>query len=75
MPVDECLAFLSSGGLRQAELMTSAPLCSASKIQGIVLIAKKTSFCRVPPLHIYVSLILKMLQDYRLFKTLFVKLS
>lgn len=52
------LPSLAQEGLRQVELMTSVPLCRASKKLGIVLIAKRSGSHRVLLLHIYVSLIL-----------------
>ncbi len=63
------LPSLAQEGLRQAELMTSVPLCPASKELGIVLIAKRSSLCRVFPLYIYVFLFLEVVfQDHSLFE-------
>lgn len=49
------LPSLAQEGLRQVELMTSVPLCRASKEPGVMLIAKRSGLCEVLLLHIYVS--------------------
>lgn len=51
------LPSLAQEVLRQAELMTSVPLCPASKELGMVLIAKRSRLRRVLPLHIYISIV------------------
>lgn len=67
------LPSLAQEGFRQAELMTSAPLCPASKEQGMVLMS---SLWRVLPLHIYISVILMALfHDRPFFETLLGKFS
>lgn len=65
------LPSLAQESLRQAELMTSVPLCPASKGQRIVLIAKRSSLRGVLPLHIYIH----YFKDGIFFLTLLVKLT